>query len=58
MSGYDLAPKLAALAKNVVLVAQTGYGADEYRERARGAGFHHFLMKPVDAEALSELLQQ
>ena len=57
MSGYDLAPKLAALVQDVVLVAQTGYGIEEYRERARSAGFHHFITKPVEVEALSRLLE-
>jgi PAS domain S-box-containing protein len=40
----------------VVLVALTGWGAADDRERSREAGFDAHLVKPVDPEALEELL--
>jgi two-component system CheB/CheR fusion protein len=39
-----------------LLVALTGYGQDEDRRRSRAAGFHHHLVKPVDPQALRDLL--
>jgi CheY-like chemotaxis protein len=60
MSGYELAkairqvPQLQATR----LVALTGWGAKEDRERARDAGFDHHLTKPVSFEALNALLAE
>jgi CheY-like chemotaxis protein len=39
-----------------VLVALTGYGAPEDRERALAAGFDEHLVKPVDLDVLKALL--
>jgi CheY-like chemotaxis protein len=39
-----------------VLVALTGYGRDDDRERSRAAGFDHHLVKPVDIDRLEQLL--
>jgi CheY-like chemotaxis protein len=40
----------------VELVALTGYGRAEDRQRAREAGFDDHLTKPVDAQELKNLL--
>jgi PAS domain S-box-containing protein len=58
MDGYEVARRVRgdpALA-GVVLIALTGYGLDQDRQRTRAAGFHHHLVKPVDPEALQDLL--
>ena len=56
--GYEIARRLRA--SNTVpgmrLVALTGYGREEDRERARAAGFDDHLLKPADLAALQELL--
>jgi signal transduction histidine kinase len=56
--GYEIARQLRA--SNTVpgmrLVALTGYGREEDRERARAAGFDDHLLKPADMAALQELL--
>jgi PAS domain S-box-containing protein len=56
--GYEIARRLRA--SNTVpgmrLVALTGYGREEDRERARAAGFDDHLLKPADMAALQELL--
>ncbi len=55
MDGYHLAEKLVAvLARRPLLVALTGYGNGE--ERARAAGFDHYLLKPVEPERLARVL--
>lgn len=53
------APAGAAVSTNrVVLVAVTGYGQAEDRERSKDAGFDHHLAKPVDPDSLRELLSR
>jgi hypothetical protein len=48
-------PGQPALA-GVVLVALTGYGAEEDRRQAQAAGFDHHMVKPVNFDTLQELL--
>jgi signal transduction histidine kinase len=57
MDGYELARQIRDLGRRPVLVAVTGYGAQEDKERARGAGFDHHLVKPVDFVALQDVLR-
>lgn len=38
------------------VVAVTGFGHDEVREKALEAGFDHFLVKPIDWPTLERLL--
>ena len=56
--GYELARRFRAEPEgsSVVLVALTGYGSPEDRERARRAGYDHHLVKPVSPETLEKLL--
>jgi CheY-like chemotaxis protein len=42
--------------KDIVLIAQTGWGQDEDRSKSRAAGFDGHLVKPVDYGALMSLL--
>jgi CheY-like chemotaxis protein len=58
MDGYEVARRIrAAEARaSLLLVALTGYGLPEDRQRAIDAGFDAHLVKPVDVEALQELL--
>ncbi len=58
MDGYEVAKHLrrSALRGNVTLIALTGYGQQEDRDRAREAGFDAHLVKPVDFAALAKLL--
>ncbi len=41
----------------MLFVALSGWGQDEDKRRARDAGFLHHLVKPVDPDALTALLQ-
>ncbi|MDB5825150.1 MAG: Signal transduction histidine kinase [Herminiimonas sp.] len=43
---------------DTVLIAVTGYGQVEERALAIEAGFHHYLVKPVDPHALIALLER
>jgi CheY-like chemotaxis protein len=42
--------------RNVVIVALTGWGQERDRLRSQGVGIDHHLVKPVDIEALRQLL--
>jgi signal transduction histidine kinase/CheY-like chemotaxis protein len=58
MNGYEVAQKIREQpwGRDMVLVALTGWGQEEDRRRSREAGFDHHLVKPVEPEALLELL--
>ena len=59
LSGYELARRIRAQdwGARMTLIAQTGWGQDGDRQRTREAGFDHHIVKPVDPDALSELLR-
>jgi len=38
------------------LIALTGYGSDDDRQRSRSAGFDYHLLKPVDFDKLAKIL--
>ena len=58
MDGYELARRVrASFGSSIHLVALTGYGQPEDRERARAAGFDDHVTKPLDLNALMALLQ-
>ena len=56
--GYAVARELRALPETgtALLVALTGYGDEEHRQRATDAGFDHVQVKPVEPDALEALL--
>jgi PAS domain S-box-containing protein len=58
LNGYEVAEQLRReeFGKDVLLVAVSGYGHEECRERARCAGFDHFVTKPVDYNMLRTVL--
>jgi CheY-like chemotaxis protein len=60
MSGYDVAKQMAARQpeSKPFLIALTGYGRDEDRQRSADAGFDMHLVKPVDPEELHGILDR
>ena len=60
MDGYQVARRLRALpeTRDTILVALTGYGQDEDKQRSLSAGFHYHLVKPVSPESLQEVLKR
>ena len=59
ISGYEVARALrrAPWATNLLLVAVTGWGQDQDKQRALDAGFDHHLTKPIEPDELERLLQ-
>jgi PAS domain S-box-containing protein len=58
MDGYEVARKIRALPEfeGLTLIALTGWGQENDRERSRLAGFDHHLIKPADITTLRALL--
>ncbi len=56
--GYTVAERIKRdpALDHVVLIAMTGYGQAEDRERSRAAGFRQHLVKPIDPHALQAIL--
>ncbi len=60
MDGYSVARRLRALPQtsDSLLVALTGYGQAEDREKAYAAGFDRHLLKPTDLSKVLQVLQE
>jgi PAS domain S-box-containing protein len=58
MNGYEVCRRIRERpwGKDVVLVAVTGWGQDEDRNRSKAAGFDTHVVKPVDRDVLGKLL--
>jgi CheY-like chemotaxis protein len=58
MDGYEVARRIKAAGVPVRLVALSGYGQPEDRQRSAAAGFDVHLVKPVETAALAQLFGQ
>jgi signal transduction histidine kinase/ActR/RegA family two-component response regulator len=57
MDGYEVARRLRAqFGSEITIIALTGWGTEQDRQRSRQAGFDHHMTKPVDLAALEEVL--
>jgi len=58
LNGYEVARRIRAQpgGEKTVLMAMTGYGQAEDRQRAQEAGFALHLVKPIEPEALQQAL--
>jgi PAS domain S-box-containing protein len=58
LNGYDVAERVRATSwgRDALLLAMTGWGQAEDKERSRRAGFDEHLTKPVDLETLERKL--
>ena len=54
--GYEVARQVRQQPGPPLLIALTGYGQPEDRERAEAAGFGLHLVKPIDPERLCDLV--
>jgi signal transduction histidine kinase len=58
MDGYELASTLRGeeWSKDSVLIAVSGYGEEQARDRSMEAGFNHHLVKPVNFDTILALI--
>jgi CheY-like chemotaxis protein len=58
IDGYETARRLRMRpwAQTTLLCAQTGWGQDDDKRRARAAGFDRHLVKPIDPEEISRIV--
>jgi PAS domain S-box-containing protein len=56
IDGYEVARRIRAQNVKSVLIAMTGYGQPEDRQKSKEAGFDYHLTKPVDPARLQDLL--
>lgn len=57
MDGHEVARRIRAGASKVRLIAMTGYGQAEDRQRSKESGFDAHIVKPVDIRILDGLLR-
>lgn len=60
LNGYEAARRIREQqwGKNMVLIAVTGWGQDEDRQRSADAGFDSHMLKPVEISSLMNLLAE
>jgi CheY-like chemotaxis protein/anti-sigma regulatory factor (Ser/Thr protein kinase) len=58
LNGYEAARRIRnqSWGRNMILVALTGWGQEEDKQRTREAGFDHHLIKPVEPAELRRIL--
>jgi CheY-like chemotaxis protein len=58
LNGYEACRRIREepWGKNIVMVALTGWGQDEDRQKSREAGFNGHMVKPIDHAELMKLL--
>ena len=58
LDGYEVAARLRTMdgTRGALLLALTGYGQQEDRDRAEAAGFDHHFVKPADPVALQKCI--
>ena len=60
LNGYEACRRIREQpwGKKIVIVALTGWGQEEDREKSRHAGFNSHMVKPVELTALTKLLAE
>ena len=60
LNGYDVCRKIREQpdGNRAVIIAQTGWGHPEARQKTSDAGFDHHIVKPLDMNALRKLLAE
>lgn len=59
IDGYDLCQRMRAIPElaQAVFIAQTGWSDRAHVERAKNAGFHHHLVKPIAYKEIEAILK-
>jgi CheY-like chemotaxis protein len=59
LNGFDVCRRIRAepWGRAMRVIAQTGWGQEDDRQRTRAAGFDHHVVKPIDVAALDALVR-
>jgi CheY-like chemotaxis protein len=59
LNGYEVARavRLGPLGTSITLIAMTGWGQASDKARAAVAGFNHHFTKPIEPDALTQMLR-
>jgi len=58
ITGYEVAQRIKAANPLIDVIALSGYGRAEDKQRAVAAGFDAHLVKPIDFDALKKLMNR
>ncbi|HYF50118.1 MAG TPA: PAS domain S-box protein [Planctomycetota bacterium] len=60
LNGYEACSRIRkqAWSEGMIIIAVTGWGAEDDRQRTKDAGFDAHLTKPVDPDALSKTIRE
>jgi len=58
MDGYEATRQIKAIAPDLPIIAQTAHAFNEEREKCLAAGMIGHLAKPIDPQALLELVRE
>jgi PAS domain S-box-containing protein len=60
MDGYEVAARLRQeeCCKDAIIIAVSGYGEEEARQRSQAAGIDHHIIKPVNIDHLLSILER
>jgi DNA-binding response OmpR family regulator len=59
LSGYAVARRIRSVrGRDVLIIAITGMGQEDDRQRARDAGFDHHITKPIDFNVLLGIIDK
>jgi len=58
MSGFEAFEKIKGIKKDIPIVAQTGYDANNERSRCKELGCDYFLLKPLTITKLKKVIEK
>ena len=60
LNGYEACRRIREQpgGEKLIIIAQTGWGQEDDRQRTQDAGFDQHLVKPIDTAALMKLLAE
>ena len=58
MDGYEATRRILAFAPNLPVIGQTAHASGEERDKCFSAGMVAHIAKPIDSQALSELIRR
>lgn len=58
MDGLEATRQIRQFNKDVIIIAQTAFGQSDSREKAMKAGCNDYISKPIEIEALLELIKK